>query len=89
VAEIHDRILAARNDEAAVLLVSEDLDELFALSGGIVVMPDGRLVHETDVAEADLAVIGRSMAGHHGAVAHDGAAVTYPAADRPLAASAD
>ena len=31
VAEIHDRILAARNYGAAVLLVSEDLDELLAL----------------------------------------------------------
>ena len=47
VAEIHDRILAARNAGAAVLLVSEDLDELLALSDRIVVMFDGRIVHET------------------------------------------
>ena len=47
VAEIHDRILAARNGGAAVLLVSEDLDELLALSDRILVIFDGRIVHET------------------------------------------
>jgi ABC-type uncharacterized transport system ATPase subunit len=65
VAEIHDRILAARNAGAAVLLVSEDLDELLELSDRIAVMFDGRLVHETATATADVAVIGRCMAGHH------------------------
>jgi simple sugar transport system ATP-binding protein len=64
VAEIHDRIVAARNAGAAVLLVSEDLDELLVLSDRIVVMFDGRLVHETPVARADVGVIGRAMAGH-------------------------
>jgi simple sugar transport system ATP-binding protein len=63
VAEIHDRIVAARNAGAAVLLVSEDLDELLVLSDRIVVMFDGRLVHETPVARADVGVIGRAMAG--------------------------
>jgi simple sugar transport system ATP-binding protein len=65
VAEIHDRIIAARNVGAAVLLVSEDLDELLELSDRLVVMFDGRLVHETPAATADIKVIGRCMAGHH------------------------
>ncbi len=65
VAEIHDRILAARNAGAAVLLVSEDLDELLELSDRIVVMFDGRIVHETPAATADIDVIGPCMAGHH------------------------
>ena len=65
VAEIHARILAARERGAAVLLVSEDLDELLALSDRIVVMFGGRLVHETAAATADVAVIGPCMAGHH------------------------
>src|SRR5262249_34581504 len=64
VAEIHDRILDARNAGAAVLLVSEDLDELLALSDRLLVMFDGRIVHETPAAAADIAVIGPCMAGH-------------------------
>jgi simple sugar transport system ATP-binding protein len=65
VAEIHDRILAARNSGAAVLLVSEDLDELLELSDRIVVIFDGRIVHETPTATADIKIIGPCMAGHH------------------------
>jgi general nucleoside transport system ATP-binding protein len=64
VAEIHGRILAARDAGAAVLLVSGDLDELLELSDRIVVMFDGRLVHEAPIARADVGVIGRCMAGH-------------------------
>ena len=64
VREIHQRILDARNQGAAVLLVSEDLDELLELSDRIVVMSEGRLVHETSAASADQQVIGRFMAGH-------------------------
>jgi simple sugar transport system ATP-binding protein len=66
VAEIHERVLAVRNDGAAVLLVSEDLDELLELSDRILVMSEGRLVHETAASCADVAEIGRAMAGHHG-----------------------
>jgi len=64
VAEIHTRILGARDDGAAVLLVSEDLDELLELSDRIAVMFDGRLVHQTTRADVDVGVIGRCMAGH-------------------------
>ena len=64
VAEIHDRLLAARNGGAAVLLVSEDLDELLELSDRIAVIFNGRLVHETPAAQADVSLIGRCMAGH-------------------------
>jgi len=42
VAEIHDRILAVRNAGAAVLLVSEDLDELLELSDRLAVIFEGR-----------------------------------------------
>jgi general nucleoside transport system ATP-binding protein len=71
VAEIHSRILAAREAGAAVLLVSGDLDELLELSDRIVVMFDGRLVHETLTARADIGVIGRCMAGHAEGVLDD------------------
>ncbi|WP_186234691.1 ABC transporter ATP-binding protein [Burkholderia gladioli] len=64
VADIHARLLAAREAGAAILLVSEDLDELLALSDRIAVMSAGRLVFETEAAGADRAVLGRHMAGH-------------------------
>jgi simple sugar transport system ATP-binding protein len=66
VAEIHDRILAARNGGAGVLLVSSDLDELLELSDRMIVIFDGRIVHETLTADADIAIIGPCMAGHAG-----------------------
>ncbi|WP_375463886.1 ABC transporter ATP-binding protein [uncultured Methylobacterium sp.] len=65
VSEIRNRIVSARNLGAAVLLISEDLDEILELSDRIVVMSDGRLVYETPAATAEVATIGRHMAGHH------------------------
>jgi ABC-type uncharacterized transport system ATPase subunit len=64
VADIHAQIMAARNRGAAVLLVSEDLDELLELSDRIVVIFNGKLVYEALAHQADLTEIGRHMAGH-------------------------
>jgi ABC-type uncharacterized transport system ATPase subunit len=64
VAEIRSRLMEARNRGAAVLLISADLDEIFALSDRIVVMSEGKAVHAVPIAQADLGVIGRHMAGH-------------------------
>jgi simple sugar transport system ATP-binding protein len=64
VAEIRSRIIEARNKGTAVLLISADLEEIFALSDRILVMSDGRIVHETEAKSADLREIGRRMAGH-------------------------
>jgi simple sugar transport system ATP-binding protein len=64
VEEIHGRLRAARDRGTAILLVSADLDEIFALADRIVVLSGGRLVHETPAASADVKVIGQRMAGH-------------------------
>jgi len=72
--EIRSRIVAAREAGTAVLLVSADLDEIFALADRIVVMSEGRIVHEVDAKHADMALIGFHMAGAHGGEGHDGAA---------------
>jgi general nucleoside transport system ATP-binding protein len=64
VAQIHAEIIAARNRGAAVLLVSSDLDEILEIADRLVVMSNGRLVHEARVADANLTEIGRHMAGH-------------------------
>jgi len=59
--EIRAKILEARNRGAAVLLVSEDLDELLELADRIVVMLEGALVYETARAAASAEDIGRHM----------------------------
>ena len=69
VAQIHAEIVAARNRGAAVLLVSEDLDELLELADRIVVIFNGRLVYEARASDADPLDIGRHMAGHQAGTA--------------------
>ena len=64
VAAIRSRIVDARNAGTAVLLLSEDLDEILELSDRVLVMSEGRIVHETPASEADIGVIGQHMAGH-------------------------
>ena len=64
VADIRSRIVAARNAGAAVLLISEDLDEVLELSDRILVMRDGAIVHETPGPGAEAQSIGRHMVGH-------------------------
>jgi len=61
---IHTQIVEARNRGVAVLLVSEDLDELLKLSDRLLVISGGQFVYDSPTAEADFAAIGRSMAGH-------------------------
>lgn len=63
--EIRARLMAARDAGAAVLLISEDLDEVMDLSDRVVVMSEGRIAYQAAAAEADRAEIGRRMAGKH------------------------
>jgi general nucleoside transport system ATP-binding protein len=66
VAFIRTKLLDARNRGVAVLLISADLDEVFALADRIMVLSGGRIVYETPIADADVATIGKHMAGHGG-----------------------
>jgi len=61
---IHGQIVEARNRGVAVLLVSEDLDELLKLADRILVISEGKFTYESATRDADFATIGRSMAGH-------------------------
>ena len=60
-AEIRRQIVHARNSGAAVLLISEDLDEVLELADRVLVMAGGRLTYETDRATADRYEVGRHM----------------------------
>ncbi|MGB9590885.1 MAG: ABC transporter ATP-binding protein [Candidatus Kryptoniota bacterium] len=60
---IHQRILNARNQGVAVLLVSAELDEILSLADRIGVMYNGQLVAEIPAAEATRELIGLYMAG--------------------------
>jgi general nucleoside transport system ATP-binding protein len=62
-AAIHRRLLAAREEGVAVVLISEDLDEVLGLSDRIGVMTAGQIIAEFD-GPADRQVIGRAMVGH-------------------------
>jgi general nucleoside transport system ATP-binding protein len=64
VADIRAQIMEQRNRGAAVLLVSEDLDEILELSDRVAVMSGGKVAYVTDAAGADRTTIGRHMAGH-------------------------
>jgi simple sugar transport system ATP-binding protein len=61
--EIHEAIIQLAKNGAAVLLISQDLDELFAIADCIAVIADGRLSSPTDVAELTTEQIGLEMGG--------------------------
>ncbi|WP_096666376.1 ABC transporter ATP-binding protein [Polaromonas sp. AET17H-212] len=65
VREIHTRLRGVAQQGGAVLLVSEDLDELLELADRIVVMSEGRIVFETVAADAERHVLGAHMGGGH------------------------
>jgi len=68
-AAVHERLLEARERGAAILLISEDLDELLALSDRIAVLHRGRLAGPFASAALDVATVGLLMAGQEVAVA--------------------
>ena len=60
---VRSQLLARRAEGAAILLVSEDLDELLALADRLVVLYEGRIVGEMAAADADVEQLGMLMAG--------------------------
>jgi ABC-type uncharacterized transport system ATPase subunit len=60
---IHEQIVRKRDEGKAILIVSTELDEIFALSDRILVMFDGRIVAERRPSDTTPAEIGLFMAG--------------------------
>lgn len=63
VAAIQSHLVAQRADGVGVLLISEDLDELLALSDRLLVMYEGRVVAELDPDATTRGEVGAAMAG--------------------------
>ena len=63
IAYVHSRLIAARDAGAAVLLISEDLEEIMGLSDVIQVMSQGRLSTPFTRGTKSVAQIGLMMAG--------------------------
>jgi simple sugar transport system ATP-binding protein len=60
---VHKTLIKERDSGAAVLLVSVELDEIFALSDRIAVMFEGRIMGTLDAKDANEQDIGILMAG--------------------------
>jgi len=60
---IHKILIELRDQGAAILLISEELDEVFSLADRIAVMYEGRIVGETSPERANLNTVGLMMAG--------------------------
>ena len=93
-AYIHQRLIAQRADGTAVLVISEDLDELMTISDRILVIYEGAIISEVDPRTTSREAIGLLMAGVSAAQARpNGAQATQeahepdrarqPAPDRP------
>jgi len=70
-AQIRGALLKLRDEGTAVLVVSEELDELFEIADRLLVIAQGRLSPSIPTAEATIEQIGAWMSGLWGA---DGAA---------------
>jgi ABC-type uncharacterized transport system ATPase subunit len=60
---VHRLLLERRAKGAATLLISEDIDEILALSDRVAVMYEGRVVGLFDASDADVGEIGLLMTG--------------------------
>jgi general nucleoside transport system ATP-binding protein len=63
---VQRQLLALRARGRAVIVISEDLEELFEIADRIAVIYEGRILDIVPVAEADVARIGLLMAGAEG-----------------------
>jgi ABC-type uncharacterized transport system ATPase subunit len=60
---VHKLLVEQRDAGTAILLISEDLDELLSLSDRLIVMYEGQIVGEMPAEGADIHIIGLMMAG--------------------------
>jgi general nucleoside transport system ATP-binding protein len=84
--DVRKKLLDRRDAGSAVLLISDDLDEVLLMSHRIAVMYEGRVVGEFERGNADRETIGLLMGGHTEEAAHrkeGGGRPAGDAAERP------
>ena len=59
-------LVEQRNNGSAILLISEDLDELFKLSNRLLVIFEGKIIQSFEAVEMDISKVGLAMAGVNG-----------------------
>ncbi len=69
VAFVHEQLLAARTKGAGILLISEDLDEIFSIADRVCVIYHGRISQLLEVRKTNIQQIGAMMGGDMKAVA--------------------
>ncbi len=60
---IHNILIGQRNQGAAILLISEDLEELMAMADRIAALFEGEVMGEVDIADATYDGVGQMMLG--------------------------
>ena len=80
IAFIHRQLMEAARDGAAILLISSDLDELFALSDRLAVFYDGRISAQFTREQLDVRTVGAAMSGR--------ASGAVPATSAPVSSAA-
>jgi ABC-type uncharacterized transport system ATPase subunit len=68
---VRGRLLEQRKRGAAIVLISEDLEEIFNLSDRIAVLSKGQIAGMLDANDASLETVGRLMAGMEGAAVQE------------------
>ncbi len=61
IAFVHRALMNLRDEGCAIMLISDDLDEIFQLSDRIAVMYEGEIVRDTPVEEATVPTVGLAM----------------------------
>ena len=80
---VHRLLLDLRSKGAAILLISEELDEILALSDRVDVIYEGRVVGSFPSDEADIAHVGLLMTGGAEAASGESVAATIATARGP------
>jgi ABC-type uncharacterized transport system ATPase subunit len=84
---VHRLLIAMRTSGTAILLISEELDEILALADRIEVLYEGRFVGSFPAADAEIGRIGLLMTG--GAESDDVGAASAPVVASPPASGPD